>query len=36
LIQEINKIDGWEWIKSVKPHGQPRRYSGIRKKPSEG
>ena len=36
LIQEINKIDGWEWLKSVHPHGQLRRYAGIRKKPSEG
>jgi hypothetical protein len=29
LIQRVNEIDGWEWLKSVKPHGKPRRYAGI-------
>jgi hypothetical protein len=30
LIQEINKIDRWSWLKSTKPHGEPRRYVGIK------
>jgi putative DNA primase/helicase len=30
LIQEINAIDRWSWLKSTKPHGEPRRYVGIK------
>ena len=30
LIQEVNKIDRWAWLKSSKPHGVPRRYLGIK------
>ena len=31
LIQRINEIDGWNWLKSSKPHGEPRRYAGIKR-----
>jgi putative DNA primase/helicase len=31
LIQRINEIDGWEWLKSGRPHGKPRCYAGIRR-----
>jgi putative DNA primase/helicase len=30
LIQEVNKIDRWAWLKSSKPHGVPRRYLGLK------
>jgi putative DNA primase/helicase len=30
LIQEVNKIDRWAWLKSSKPHGEPRRYLGLK------
>jgi putative DNA primase/helicase len=30
LIQEVTKIERWSWLKSSKPHGEPRRYVGIR------
>jgi hypothetical protein len=30
LIQEITKIERWSWLKSIKPHGEKRRYVGIR------
>jgi putative DNA primase/helicase len=30
LIQVINKIERWSWLKSSKPHGEPRRYVGIK------
>jgi hypothetical protein len=30
LITYINRLDEWEWLKSWKPHGSPRRYGGIK------
>jgi hypothetical protein len=32
LIQEINKIERWKWLKSSKPHGEQRRYVGIKRR----
>jgi putative DNA primase/helicase len=32
LIQEVTKIERWSWLKSSKPHGEPRRYVGIKKR----
>jgi putative DNA primase/helicase len=33
LIQRINELDEWTWLKSSKPHGDVRRYAGIKRKP---
>jgi hypothetical protein len=33
LIQRINELDEWTWLKSSKPHGGVRRYAGIKRKP---
>jgi putative DNA primase/helicase len=35
LIQRINELDEWAWLKSSKPHGKLRRYAGIKRKPRE-
>jgi putative DNA primase/helicase len=35
LIQRINELDEWAWLKSSKPHGKLRRYGGIKRKPRE-
>jgi putative DNA primase/helicase len=35
LIQKINEVDDWAWLKSMKPHGEPRRYAGITRKLTE-
>jgi phage/plasmid-associated DNA primase len=35
LIQEIKKIDQWRHLRSVKPHGDRRRYPGIKRKKSD-
>jgi putative DNA primase/helicase len=35
LIQEVNKIEQWKNLRSVKPHGGKRRYPGIRLLPRE-
>lgn len=32
LIQEVNGIERWKWLKSAKPHGLPRRYRGIKRR----
>jgi hypothetical protein len=35
LIQRINELDEWAWLKSSKVHDKPRRYAGIKRKPRE-
>jgi hypothetical protein len=30
LLKEIRKIDAYSWLHEVKPHGNARRYPGIR------
>ena len=30
LIQEVTKIERWKWLRSSKPHAEPRRYFGIK------
>src|SRR5262249_50206493 len=35
LIQDVTKIERWNWLKSSKPHGEPRRYAGIRARSME-
>jgi phage/plasmid-associated DNA primase len=35
LIQKVNEVDDWAWLKSMKPHAEPRRYAGISRKLSE-
>jgi putative DNA primase/helicase len=35
LIQKINEVDDWAWLKSTKPHGEPRRYAAIKRKPRQ-
>lgn len=32
LIQEVTRIDRWSWLRSSKPHGEPRRYAGIKRR----
>ena len=32
LLAEIHKLPEWEWIKAFKPHGQVRRYPGLKRK----
>lgn len=32
LIQEVKKIEQWRYLKAVKPHGERRRYPGIKRR----
>jgi hypothetical protein len=35
LIQEVNKVEQWKHLRAVKPHGEQRRYPGIKRRKEE-
>jgi hypothetical protein len=35
LIQEVKRIEQWKLLRSVKAHGEKRRYPGIKPRPSD-
>jgi hypothetical protein len=36
LISYITAMDEWSWLRAYRPHGEKRRYPGLKRKAREG